>query len=562
MSTAFASTSRASSSFPRPRPRPLTSSSSSSLWPPPAPAGPPRTPFEMTTLSLLKLGSLPMDRFVQNNPSEELEGFDIPLVDPANPHGYSLDKKGGDDDAAGEWEDDWRNVPESEAARYLRSVVQRIFGNNASVATGAGKDILRYEFIDELGENRKSCILTVTRPNGATRSYRTKPEFSRKSDAKLAAASLGLRMGAVPFLRWGEESGRARLAKLDAKGKSKSEHGGEDGNKNDGPSHGNSNGIADGEKAILEIENCCTEWRAGAVIPQWVYLIEQKLPNAFGCAVKISLSPHIQRTWSVLVSIDHPKKSVAKAACAKLAMEEGILEYIKHGDGLDAPRPALPGGGPIGGNEGSIMPSSTGPVTLQAFYAALPKPMPEEIGTKSNGELNAVAWLNNMVQFAKGSRMTVTFHWHTDAKVGLHGCLLRLTRPDAPSQSYLIDAMFSKRADAKVAVCLYACSQGFGDYIRRVAAEVDARVTPLMRRRCVEEYLPALGAALNRVRHGLRPEYGYTCDLASELFRSLFLYSFVFVFVLFWGVLGPFGWEEAARVGDFAGVCRRSFLFS
>ncbi|KIJ47864.1 hypothetical protein M422DRAFT_778005 [Sphaerobolus stellatus SS14] len=85
-----------------------------------AAARPPRTPFEMTTLSL------PMDRFVQNNLSEELEGFDIPLVDPANPHGYSLDKKGGDDDAAGEWEDDWRNMSESEVARHLPSVVQRI----------------------------------------------------------------------------------------------------------------------------------------------------------------------------------------------------------------------------------------------------------------------------------------------------------------------------------------------------------------------------------------------------------------------------------------------------
>ena len=36
--------------------------------------------------------------------------------------------------------------------------------------------------------------------------------------------------------------------------------------------------------------------------------------------------------------------------------------------------------------------------TLQAFHAALPKPMPDHIGTKSNGEINAIAWVNTIVQ--------------------------------------------------------------------------------------------------------------------------------------------------------------------
>jgi len=103
-----------------------------------------------------------MERFIQNNPSEELEGFDIPLVDPANPHAYSLDKKLEDDNGI-DWEEDYRNISQSESARYLRTVVQRVFGNNASVATGAGKDILRYEFIDELGENRTCHFLYFRR---------------------------------------------------------------------------------------------------------------------------------------------------------------------------------------------------------------------------------------------------------------------------------------------------------------------------------------------------------------------------------------------------------------
>lgn len=131
----------------------------------------------------------------------------------------------------------------------------------------------------------------------------------------------------------------------------------------------------------------------------------------------------------------------------------------------------------------------------------------------------------------------------------VHGCLLRLSRPDAPSQSYLVDAVFSKRGDAKLAVCLYACSQGvcssylfldfsssfffaqLGDFIRRVAAEIDARVTPLMRRQCLEEYMPQMGQALSRIKHGLRPEYQFTCDLASECSRFCFRFlAFVFAF--------------------------------
>lgn len=100
-----------------------------------------------------------MDRFVQNNPSEELEGFDIPLVDPANPYAYSLNRRPGEEEdppgGPGNWEDEVSHVPDSESARYLRSVVHRVFGNNASMAAGAGKDILHYDFQDELGENRK-----------------------------------------------------------------------------------------------------------------------------------------------------------------------------------------------------------------------------------------------------------------------------------------------------------------------------------------------------------------------------------------------------------------------
>ncbi|KAF8519305.1 hypothetical protein JB92DRAFT_2786838 [Gautieria morchelliformis] len=358
----------------------------------------------------------------------------------------------------------------------------------------------------------KSCILTVSRPNGLSRSYRTKAEFTRNTDAKIAAASSAIKLGAVNFIRHGDTSavgGRRGLvlAKLDA-GVKKDEGDTEALLKNAIDAKGGDD--SDGDRAVAEIEKCCFDWRAGSVIPRWVFLVEKKISDAFGCALKISLSSNVQRTYSVLVSIDHPRKSLAKAACAKLALEQGVIEFIKHGDGLKEPIVV-----PFVGAEATLPPTPPTGMTLQAFHAALPKPLPDQIGTKSSGESNAVAWLNTMVQTAKGSRMTVTFHWYMDTKIGLHGCLLRLSRPDGPSQSYLVDALFSKRADAKLAVCLLACSQGLGDYVRGVVAEIEARVSTEMRRRCADEILPALGQSLYKVRHGLRPELEYTCDLST-----------------------------------------------
>ena len=52
-------------------------------------------------------------------------------------------------------------------------------------------------------------------------------------------------------------------------------------------------------------------------------------------------------------------------------------------------------------------------------------------------------------------------------------------------------------------------------------AEIEARVSTEMRRRCTEEILPALGQALNKVRHGLRPDFEYDCDLSSALSLTL-----------------------------------------
>ena len=38
-----------------------------------------------------------------------------------------------------------------------------------------------------------------------------------------------------------------------------------------------------------------------------------------------------------------------------------------------------------------------------------------------------------------------------------------------------------------------------------------------MRRRSSEHILPALGQALNKIKHRLRPEFEFECDLASTI---------------------------------------------
>jgi hypothetical protein len=103
--------------------------------------------FDQTTNNLLRLGSLTMDKFAQD-PSEELDGFDIPLVDPANPNSstyYSGDKtmSGLDND-----EPQIPNVAPTESVRYLRDLTQRVFGVTKS-------ELLKYDIIEELGGNRE-----------------------------------------------------------------------------------------------------------------------------------------------------------------------------------------------------------------------------------------------------------------------------------------------------------------------------------------------------------------------------------------------------------------------
>lgn len=99
----------------------------------------------------------------------------------------------------------------------------------------------------------------------------------------------------------------------------------------------------------------------------------------------------------------------------------------------------------------------------------------------------------------------------------VHGCLLRIGRPD-DSRSYLVDARFPKRADAKAAVCLQAISQGVGDYIRNIGQLMEDKVSPTMRRWANDYIFPILGSENSKVRPGTHPRYDFVREKDGQSF--------------------------------------------
>lgn len=373
--------------------------------------------------------------------------------------------------------------------------------------------------------------------------------YSRKNEAKSQTASLAIEMGAIDFITTGDTDPlKAKkglvLAPLDA--------------------HSDESPEAPPEPedpTVQEIEDCCVEWRAGSVKPYWVALNEPKFGSSAshlhvicyvinlshieqGCALRIELSPHSLRVYSSDTKYDTVKE--AKAACAKFAHDQGVIEFIKHGNGQVEPEKPADVDAQESASKAAFAPPSQ--LTLQEFYETFPQPFPENFGDKSAAEINAPSWLNTTIQGARGSKLTANFIWTTNGtpwggNLGcerlisnlrdvrkliiyavVHGCLLRLERPEE-SKSYLVDPRFLKRADAKAAVCLQAISQGVGDYIRGVIHELECKVTPIMRRWANEVIFPTLGSECGKIKPGTHPRY----DFPKER-DGMTLFSFVFVF--------------------------------
>lgn len=251
----------------------------------------------------------------------------------------------------------------------------------------------------------------------------------------------------------------------------------------------------------------------------------------------MQISPQSARVYSVQTTYSSPGE--AQAACARAAIEEDVLDFIRYGDGQTGPAVKL---GPNDGDtfNGEPIPPGLESVqswSVQAFYEALPRPFPESVGDKSASDINSPAWLNTTIQAARGSRLVSNFIWTADMRTGrtylcssaillltsvaaVHGALLRLERPEE-SKSWLVAARFSKRAEAKAAVCLQAMSDGVGDHIRAIIKEVDERLPPTVRKTINDVLIPMLLMEHRKIPNASAPQFDYQSDADGMLFVRL-----------------------------------------
>lgn len=165
----------------------------------------------------------------------------------------------------------------------LHHSCQRIFGSI---------EPLKFEFIEEGGQRSnylllhpsihrpnytctgKKCILTISRPNGSIRSYATEPVYSRKSEAKSAAANLAIEMGALDFITNDDpqESRPKRGLVLSSINTSENQEGTTDNHSTDILLQ-----VPADNDAVKQIEDCCWEWRGRFIVPHWVALLEPKV---------------------------------------------------------------------------------------------------------------------------------------------------------------------------------------------------------------------------------------------------------------------------------------------
>ncbi|KAI0925302.1 hypothetical protein AcV7_005578 [Taiwanofungus camphoratus] len=255
--------------------------------------------------------------------------------------------------------------------------------------------------------------------------------------------------------------------------------------------------------AVKQIDQCCTDWSAGRLKPHWLIIKEPKFGRTLGCALRIDLSQRLSKVFSVDTVYDSGED--AKRACADVALAEGVLDFIKQWDSQT--EPTLPSGE----RQPQDILGNIDTWSVQSFFETLPRPFPEPVEDKTAHEINGSAWLNTTIQTARGGKLVAKFIWTISELSGMHGCLLRLERP-GECKSYLVDAKFSKRAEAKAAVCLQAMSQGVGSYIREIAKEVEAKVPAEMKRQVNEVLLPTLLSEYRKLRPGATPDFDFSVD--------------------------------------------------
>ncbi|KAK0234597.1 hypothetical protein EDD85DRAFT_792625 [Armillaria nabsnona] len=326
--------------------------------------------------------------------------------------------------------------PAANANQTLHETCQKVFGS-----TGA----LKFEYLNEETDTNKQCILTITRPNGSMRSYQSDANFPRKAEAKAQVCERAIQHDALKFIAEGESKISGHLALLENEGKV-------------------DDSILATDPGVEAIEDWCEESK---LLIKW-YDTAAKDGELHGAALRILATSHSFRVYSTAAL--YKDFIEAKAACAGVAIAEGALKFTG-----ETSFPAAP---------------SVVRMSLQEFYDLLPRPLPEpSLAKQSVSEVQAVGWLNQTVQSTRGSQLQAEYLPFTENS--LSGYLLRIDRPNPKEcKSYIIDARFNKRGDAKTAVALMAMSQGVGEWLKKVARDVN-KITQEMKR-VKDSFLPKL----------------------------------------------------------------------
>ncbi|KAA1470819.1 hypothetical protein DENSPDRAFT_775170, partial [Dentipellis sp. KUC8613] len=462
-----------------------------------------RTALSKVTSNLLRLGAVTLEKFLDPSATDTSIPQDHPSFTFAADQPMEIDEPVvKEDEESGDGPSTGPPAYQKAPPFILHQVCSQIFGNI---------DPIQYEIIEENGKDKKKCILTITRPNGSTRSYATEAVFSRKAEAKAAAAATAVDLGALDFIKNGAPDYPTMkkglvLAPLDTPSTEPS-------------MEQASTSTSSENEFVKQIEQCCVEWRAGRVRPHWVQLYDTKPGGKVGCALRIRLSLHSERVYSV--SQQYDDFAAAQAACAEEAIDEDLLEFIKHGNGQTQPAHTSVLDDASTDATLQLPPAA---MSLQGFFESLPRPFPEPIEGKTASEINAPSWLNVLIQSVKGTKITLNFIWILEPKYALHGAVLRVERP-GECKSFLVDPQFPKRADAKAAVCLVGMSQGIGDYIRECGKAVESKISPEMRSRASEGIMPMLSAEYSKIWPGKLPDMykferdkdAYGCTLTLKL---------------------------------------------
>ncbi|KAG5636299.1 hypothetical protein H0H81_008498 [Sphagnurus paluster] len=399
------------------------------------------SPFELVSLNLRKIGALTLREYLSESQSE-----DSSLTNTHHPSTFETGQTS-------------RELEGSASKGLIRdpeyiSKLESAF--NSAFPASSIHEGLRYEIVRRSGgPNAIQCILTVTRPDGAYRVYESLACHSRNYDAETQVAEMAVSQGAVDFILQVDNQ-IEDLPVQSATGQPSS-----------------TDFEVEDDSQVRQIQNALREHRPGNRPPDWIFYCTDSQPPRWGVTLRVHLDPPRLYVLDMICET----KLEAISACAKLALDQGIVDHIINSTTVTLEESP---------------PKLTVPTSLQTWFEALSGPRPEFFGTKMAVEIGAAALLNEWVTKARGARFKLNFFWPMDIKNELLGCILRVDRP-GESRAYVVDPMFTKRSDAKAAVCLSAMVQGIENIIKAVSAQIENKLTPELRSFAHNKIFPALG---------------------------------------------------------------------